>query len=125
RFLPPDPRTLPRESATTHAATPPPLTAPFPPRRSADPCLFQFVDDADFKATGYNTATSVACSPADLGSSFTDQNASADVTGLTPRTTYHFRAVATNADRKTAGEGQTFDTVGARAAGREEPAGAR
>src|SRR5262249_20937537 len=40
-------------------------------------CQFQYVDDADFQATGYTTATSVPCVPPDLGSSFTFQNASA------------------------------------------------
>ena len=38
----------------------------------------------------------VACTPADLGSGIGDVSALADVTGLTPSTTYDFRAVATN-----------------------------
>ena len=36
--------------------------------------------------TGYTTATSVPCVPPDLGSSFTFQNASATITGLTAQT---------------------------------------
>src|SRR5262249_58546908 len=99
-----------REWVTSSAGTAATLNAPFTQSGLDTSCQFQFVNDADFMATGYNTATSVACSPADLGYSFTDQNASADVTGLTPGTTYHFRAVATSADGTTTGADQTFHT---------------
>ena len=74
-------------------------------------CVFQVVDDADFQATGYTTATSVPCSPADVGSGFTPQPVSADVPGLTPATTYHFRAVAMSADGTVNGNDQTFTTL--------------
>src|SRR5262249_7492929 len=57
-------------------------------------CVFQYVTDAAFQGSGYNTATSVDCSPFDLGSSFADQTTSASVSGLTPNTVYHFPAVA-------------------------------
>ena len=40
-------------------------------------------------------ATSIPCVPADLGSSFNFVQATADVSGLTSGTTYHFRVVAT------------------------------
>ena len=75
-------------------------------------CQFQYVDDADFQSTGYATATSVPCVPPDLGSSFTFQNASATITGLTTLTVYHFRAVAMNADGTVNGADKTFQTSG-------------
>src|SRR5262249_52273062 len=75
-------------------------------------CQFQYVDDAAFQMTGYATATSVPCVPPDLGSSFTFQNASATITGLTAQTVYHFRAVATNSAATVNGADQTFQTSG-------------
>src|SRR5262249_46308459 len=73
---------------------------------------FQFVNDAAFQASGYTTATSVDCSPFDLGSSFDQQSTSASVTGLLkPKTTYHFRVVATNAAGTTTGADTTFQTL--------------
>src|SRR5262249_45944518 len=75
-------------------------------------CLFQFVDDADFKATGYTTATSVPCTPADLGSSFTLVQASATATTLTKQTPYHFRAAVSNADGTTTVATNTFLPTG-------------
>jgi len=75
-------------------------------------CTFQYVDDAGFQANGYTGATSVPCVPSDLGSSFTFVQASADVGGLTPGTTYHFRVVATNSDGTTNGNDMTFKTAG-------------
>ena len=75
-------------------------------------CTFQYVDDAGFQANGYTGATSVPCVPADLGSGFTFVQASADVGGLTPGTTYHFRVVATNSDGTADGNDMTFKTAG-------------
>jgi NHL repeat len=75
-------------------------------------CTFQYVDDTTFQSTGFTTATSVPCSPADLGTSFLDQAASANLTGLTLNTTYDFRVVATNADGTTDGNATTFTTLG-------------
>src|SRR5262249_4886037 len=58
-------------------------------------CTFQFVDDANFVASGYTNATTVPCTPADLGSSFTYQQASANISGLaTPTVVYHFHVIA-------------------------------
>ena len=99
------------ESATNVTDTSATLNATVIPFGFDTTCQFQYVEDAAFQASGYNTAMSVACMPADLGSSFTDQNASASVTGLTPGTTYHFRVVATNSDGTTNGADQTFQTL--------------
>src|SRR5262249_45686337 len=112
-FLTTGPAIITSESATNITDTTATLNATINPNGLDTTCQFQFVNDADFKATGYNTATSVACSPADLGSSFTDQNASADVPGLAPGTTYHFRAAATSADGTTPGAVPTFPMLAA------------
>jgi sugar lactone lactonase YvrE len=75
-------------------------------------CSVQFVDDATFKSSGYDTATSVPCTPSDLGSGFANVSATADLTGLSTLTTYHFRFVATNSDGTTNGADSTFETGG-------------
>src|SRR5262249_20303791 len=100
------------ESATTVPDTGAMLNATIVPFGLDTTCQFQFVADAAFKASGYSTATSVACTPADLGSSFTFVQASATVSGLTPATIYHFRAAATNADGTTNGAAKTYETPG-------------
>jgi hypothetical protein len=50
----------------------------------------------------------VPCSPADLGSGFTYQAATAGVSGLTTGTVYHFRVVATSSAGTTTGADQQF-----------------
>src|SRR5262249_3858026 len=87
------------------------LNATIVPNGLDTTCQFQFVNDAAFQATGYTTATSVDCSPFDLGSSFDQQSTSASVISLKPKTTYHFRVVATNASGTTTGAGTTFQTL--------------
>ena len=84
------------ESATNVTDTTATLNATVNPPGFDTTCVFQYVDDAAFQGSGYSTATSVDCSPFDLGSSFDEQTTSASVTGLTPGTLYHFRVVATN-----------------------------
>src|SRR5262249_54813756 len=75
-------------------------------------CVFQYVDDASFQASGYDAATTEPCGPSDLGSVFDFVPVTADISGLTQGTTYHFRAVATNADGTVNGSDQTFQTAG-------------
>jgi hypothetical protein len=84
------------------------LSASVVPFGNDTTCVFQFVAPADFKASGYTNATTVPCTPADLGSSFTLQSASADISGLTVGLFYHFRVVATNSAGTTTGADQTF-----------------
>jgi DNA-binding beta-propeller fold protein YncE len=110
-FETPGPPTIVSESATNVLDTVATLNATVIPNGGDTTCQFQFVNDAAFQATGYSTATSVPCSPADLGSSFDPQNTSANVIGLTPDTTYHFRAVATSAGGTTTGADKTFHTL--------------
>jgi hypothetical protein len=61
-------------------------------------CQLQYVDDADFQSSGFTgpNVVTVPCNPDDLGAGVGDVAALADITGLTPSTTYDFRAVATN-----------------------------
>lgn len=71
-------------------------------------CRFQYVGYADFNAGGYSNATTVPCTPADLGAGFTYQAASANLSGLTTGTVYHFRVVATSSAGTTTGDDQEF-----------------
>ena len=96
------------ESATNVTDTTATLHATIIPSGFATTCQFEYVDHAGFMASGYNTATSVNCSPFDLGSSFDAQDTSASVTGLTPGTLYHFRVVAMNMAGTTTGDDMTF-----------------
>jgi hypothetical protein len=58
--------------------------------------------------TGYGLQTS----PRSVGSGNTDQSVSAELTGLRPGTTYHYRVIATSASGTTVGEDRTFTTPG-------------
>jgi hypothetical protein len=92
------------QSGTTTAT----LNAGIVPLGNDTTCTFQFVDNADFQASGFDNATSVACTPADLGSGFTYQASSADLSGLTTGTIYHFRVLATSSAGTSAGADQEF-----------------
>ncbi len=61
----------------------------------------------------YGTTTSYGSttSSTDAGSVTTDVSVSADIAGLAPSTTYHFRLVATNSGGTTYGSDATFDTL--------------
>ena len=98
------------ESATNLTDTTATFNATVNPSGLDTTCVFQYVDDATFQGSGYSSATSVDCSPFDLGSSFDDQTTSANITGLTPSTVYHFRVVATNSTTTT-GPDATFKTL--------------
>jgi hypothetical protein len=100
------------ESGTQTSTTTATVNATVVPFGLNTACEFQYVDDATFKASGYSSAQSVPCSPADLGSSFTNVSVTAGLTGLAPGTTYHFRVSATNSDGTTNGTDQTFETAG-------------
>jgi hypothetical protein len=58
-------------------------------------------------STGYGASTP----PASLSASFEDQPVSAAVTGLLPRTTYHYRVVASSAAGTAFGADGTFETL--------------
>src|SRR5262245_27080383 len=109
----PGPPFVQSESATNVTQSSVTLHATIVPFGFDTTCQFQYVDDATFKASGYTTATSVACVPADLGSSFTVVQASASVSGLASTTIYHFRVVVANSAGTTNGADKTFQTAGA------------
>src|SRR5262245_22978459 len=98
------------ETATNITDTSATLNASIIPSGFDTTCVFQYVSDAAFQGSGYNTATTVPCDQGSLGSSFDPQTATAPATGLTPGTTYHFRVVATNAAGTTTGDDATFTT---------------
>src|SRR5262245_32126296 len=96
------------ESVAQTGTTTATLAAGIVPLGNDTTCTFQFVDNADFQASGYSNATSVAFTPADLGSGFTYQAPSADLSGLTTGTIYHFRVVATSSAGTSTGADQEF-----------------
>src|SRR4029450_1452774 len=98
------------ESGTDITDARPPVAGWVVPSGFDTTCVCQYVDDATFQGTGYNTATSVDCSSG-LGSGFDPHTATASVRGLTPSTTYHFRVVATNAAGTATGDDTTFKTL--------------
>jgi hypothetical protein len=61
-------------------------------------------------STAYGSAS--PSSPASVGSDATIHNLSANLTGLTPSTTYHYRIAATNANGTNYGHDKTFRTIG-------------
>ena len=77
-------------------------------------CTFQYVDDTDFQATGFtgSNVQTVPCRLSDLGTTFSDQAASANISGLTLNTTYDFRVIAVNGDGTTDGPAAQFATLG-------------
>jgi len=101
------------ESASAVTQTGATLNAEINPEGFDTTCQFQYVTDAAFMSSGYSTATTVACSPSDLGSGVGDVSASAQISGLTVGTTYHFRAVGTNslAPGGVDGSDTTFETL--------------
>jgi DNA-binding beta-propeller fold protein YncE len=96
------------ESVAQTGTTTATLNAGIVPLGNDTTCTFQFVDNADFQASGFGNATSVPCTPADLGSGFTYQAPSADLSGLTTGTIYHFRVVATSSAGTSTGADQEF-----------------
>src|SRR5262249_27755047 len=96
------------ESVKGAGATSKLLQASIVPLGHKTTCTFQYVSATDFAMSGYTNATTVACTPADLGASFTQQQASATITGLTIGAFYHFHVVATNSAGTTTGDDQTF-----------------
>jgi hypothetical protein len=96
------------ESARTAGLTSETLKGAIVPLGNPTTCIFQYVGSADFQASGYTNAITVPCTPANLGSSFTYQEARATVTGLTLGAFYHFHVVATSSAGTTTGADQTF-----------------
>ncbi len=92
--------------ARTQAAT---LTAQINPFDFETTCQVQVVDEAEFVASGYSHARTLAC-PHAVGAGFATESASVEVSGLTIGTTYHYRFLASNETGSTTGADQTFAT---------------
>jgi hypothetical protein len=71
---------------------------------------FEYVDDADFQASGFAAATSTPVPDAEIGAGFAAVPVEAAATGLSPATKYHLRVVAVNALGTTAVPETTFAT---------------
>ena len=76
-------------------------------------CTFQYTDDADFQVNAFASADETPCSAKPAGAANTP--VSANLSGLAPATTYHYRVVATNNGGQTEGSDQTFATLPATA----------
>jgi hypothetical protein len=88
------------------------LHTSFNPEGRASTYHFQYVDDNGFKAGGFsNPATKATAESDPTEADFKLHEASFEAQGLTPETTYHFRAVATNADGTTVGPEASFKTL--------------
>ncbi len=100
------------ESATalTGDAT---LTAQIDPFGFVTTCEVQLVDEAEFAASGYAGARTLAC-PQTLEAGFSGESASVEVGGLSIGTTYHYRFLASNREGSTTGADETFATFGLR-----------
>ena len=94
--------TLPSSKATASSAT---LNGIVNPAGSSATYQFEY---------GTTTAygSKVPASPLGVGSGSADVSVSQPLSGLAPRTTYHFRLVATNAEGTTLGKDETFTTWG-------------
>jgi hypothetical protein len=96
------------ESSTFVGKTGQTLMATIVPLGNKTTCTFQYVSNTDFQNSGYTNATTVPCDQATLGSSFTYQQATATISGLTLGAFYHFHVVATNSAGTTTGDDKTF-----------------
>lgn len=72
-------------------------------------CHFEYVDDAEFQSNGFANAVTAPCSKKPDGSSNVAVKAS--ISGLSPATKYHFRAIAESNAGATAGNELTFTTL--------------
>lgn len=75
-------------------------------------CHFSYVDDAEFQAHGYANAVDVDCIPTapSIPTGTGAVPVGAELTGLSPFTTYHFRLAAANVNGGDVGADQTFTT---------------
>jgi len=112
------------ESADTNATNVTNLSAKLNtranPEGKSSTVHFQYVDDASYKADGFESAKTVTTpESAPLGSDFVDHKASFEIPCAGPgqpgclaaSTVYHLRAVATNADGTDIGPEATFKTL--------------
>jgi hypothetical protein len=77
-------------------------------------CHFEYVSDAAFAASGFDSATSASCSPSfdSIPADFATHSVSAPATGLVASTTYHVRLIAANATASLISDEAEFTTPG-------------
>jgi DNA-binding beta-propeller fold protein YncE len=100
------------ESATELTISAMTLEARIDPFGYDTTCEVQYADEAEFESSGYASATTLPCVPADLGSGFGDQSTGATLSGLQLATTYHYRFIAINGAGMVPGADETFATFG-------------
>jgi hypothetical protein len=111
KYPPPGPLPI-AEAAQGVGSTKATLTASINPEGKSSTFHFELVDQAHFDDGGFsNPATVSTPESAPVGADFSLHPAIAGVNNLTPSTTYHLRAVATNADGSSPGTGTTFTTL--------------
>ena len=91
------------------------LRAEVNPEGKATAYRFQYVEEESFKTEGGWSSPKTKSTPesASVGSDFSLHEASAEITGLVPETTYRCRAIAANEDNEAgiAGPEGTFETL--------------
>jgi hypothetical protein len=100
-FTTPDRPRIDSSSSSSVGQTSAHLEAAVSPSSSATTVHFEY---------GTSTKYGSSTAEASIGSGTADQQVAADLSGLSPGTTYHFRAVATNSIGTTFGPDQTFAT---------------
>ena len=90
------------------------LNASVNPEGKASEVQFEYVDQEGFEEAGFGGAgTKVTAKVPTVGSAFHLETVSAGITGLTPETVYHFRAIGFSADAPSGRTGPpaTFETA--------------
>ena len=75
-----------------------------PNRNAVSTCVFQY-------GTSMSYGSEVPCAQTVVGTGSSPTTVTADLTGLSPATTYHYRVIATNSDGTSYGLDETFTTA--------------
>jgi hypothetical protein len=118
-FILPDTTTNPASPVGPTTAT---LNGHLDPAGGGDvsDCHFQYTDDASFQSGGFAGAPTAPCAEGNSFSAPADVHA--DLTGLSPQLTYHFRLLATDPQGTNTGGDQPFATAPAVAGLSTDPA---
>jgi hypothetical protein len=74
-------------------------------------CHFDYADDATYQGSGFSSAQTTPCTEGNAFANPADVHA--DISGLSPETTYHFRLSVTNANGTNTASALTFTTLSA------------
>jgi hypothetical protein len=92
------------------------LEASIDPHEEATTCEVHYVTQTAFEASGYATASSAPCEPANVGEGGEGAPVSATLPGLAPATIYHYQLLASNGAGTTTGPDRTLTTLPAKPA---------